>query len=151
MSFGTSQPHIASYMLIKKDGKYAFVLRGEQTKWMQGYYGLPAGKIEINESASAAAIREAKEEVGITVAPKDLRHVLTMHRNEAENDYPEWVDFFFEADSWEGEVHNAEPHMHESVEWLALEELPENVIPNVHAALEAIQAGDHFTEFGFKP
>lgn len=29
MSYGTSQPHIASYVLLKQDGKHAFVLRGE--------------------------------------------------------------------------------------------------------------------------
>lgn len=116
---------------------------------MQGFYGLPSGKIEVNEAASAAAIREAKEEVGISIKPGQLRHVLTMHRNDAGNTYQEWVDFFFEATGWEGEAHNAEPYMHDAVAWLALDELPENIIPNVRAALEAIQKGTTFTEFGF--
>lgn len=149
MSYGTSQPYIASYVLLKQEGKFAFVLRGENTKWMQGFYSLPSGKIEVNEAASAAAIREAKEEVGISIKPDKLRHVLTMQRNDAGNTYQEWVDFFFEATGWEGVVHNAEPHMHDAVAWFTLDELPKNIVPNVRAAFEAIQKGTTFTEFGW--
>lgn len=149
MSLGTSRPHTASFTLVEKDGKYAFVLRGKACNWMAGYYGLPSGKIEVSEAASAAAIREAEEEISVTVKPENLRYLLTMHRHEEDDLYPEWVDFYFEADEWEGEPHNAEPHMHDQIAWFSLDELPENTIPSVRAALEAIQAGKQFTEYGY--
>lgn len=58
MIYATATPYIASFVILRKAGKIAFVLR-EHTKWMNGYYGLPSGKVEKNEAFSAAAIREA--------------------------------------------------------------------------------------------
>ncbi|HVS58731.1 MAG TPA: NUDIX domain-containing protein [Candidatus Saccharimonadales bacterium] len=143
--YDTATPYIASYVIFRKDTKVAFVLR-ENTKWMNGFYGLPSGKVEQNEPATQAAIREAKEEVGIDVAAENLRPVLVMHRKSEDS---EWVDFIFESVSWEGDLINAEPHMHSKVEWLDPKNLPDNVIPPVRAAIEAIEAGQHYAEFGW--
>lgn len=148
MSFGTSQPFIAAFTVVRKDDKVAFVLR-QKTDYMDGHYGLPCGKIEINEPASAAAIREAREEIGITIKPEHLRPVLTMHRNEPGNEYREWVDFYFETSAWTGEAYNAEPHMHKELVWLGTDELPNNVVPSVRAAIEAIERAEKYLEFGF--
>ncbi len=43
--YDTAQPYIASYLIIRKEGKIAFVLR-ENTRWMNNHYGPPSGKIE---------------------------------------------------------------------------------------------------------
>lgn len=75
-AFNTATPYIASYVILKKDNKAAFVLRSK-TGWRNGFYGLPAGKVENDESYIACAIREVKEEVGVDVAALDLKHVLT--------------------------------------------------------------------------
>ncbi|MDZ7744560.1 MAG: NUDIX domain-containing protein [Candidatus Saccharibacteria bacterium] len=149
MSLDSSQPYAASYVLLNKNGKNAFVLRGEGCGWMSGYYGLPSGKIDKNESATVAATREVEEEVDVKIKQEKLRHVLTMHRHEKNDKYPEWVDFYFEADEWEGDVRNSEPHMHDELAWFSSDELPENIIPSVRAALEAIQNDENFTEYGF--
>lgn len=146
--YDTAQPYIASYLLIKKDGKYAFVLR-ENTSWMNGYYGLPAGKVEKHESFTEAAIREAKEEIGIDVGPEDLKQVLSVHRYSVGNAAQEWVDAYFEVNSWRGEVTNAEPELHSAVGWFASDDLPDNLIPSVRAALESIKAGQYFAEYGW--
>lgn len=145
--FGTAQPYIASYVLVKKDGKIAFVLRSN-TGWMNNHYGLPSGKVEEGETFTEAAIREAKEEVGITLRPENLHQVLTGHRRE-QGDTMSWVDVFFEAAEWEGEVINAEPHMHSAVEWFSLDNLPENIIPSVRYYLEKVQAADTYCEYWF--
>ncbi len=149
MSLGTAQPHIAAYMLLKKDGKIAFVLRSGTT-WMNGYYGLPAGKVEEDESYTAAAIREAKEEVGVVIKPMDMKPVLTMHRKEPEDEqYRFWVDQCFVATKWEGEIINAEPNMHSEVAWLDPKNLPDNVIPSVKLILETVEKGEHYCEYGW--
>ncbi|QQS18886.1 NUDIX domain-containing protein [Candidatus Saccharibacteria bacterium] len=70
-----AQPYSAAFMLIKRGDKYLFVRRAH-TDWMNGYYGLPSGKVEPGEGFFAAAIREAKEEVGVTVLPKDTMFKL---------------------------------------------------------------------------
>jgi 8-oxo-dGTP pyrophosphatase MutT (NUDIX family) len=142
--FGTATPFIASYVIVRKNGKIAFVLRGN-TNWMNDHYGLPSGKTEKGESFSAGAIREALEEIGITVKPDDLRFVHVMHRNEG----LEWVDVYFEALDWKGKAYNAEPHMHSKLSWLDPAKLPSNVIPSVKFALEQIELGNVYSEYGW--
>jgi hypothetical protein len=67
------------------------------------------------------------------------------HRH-AEDD---WVDVIFEATQWEGELYNAEPHMHSELVWLDTDNLPENVIPAVRFYLEQIKAGATYAEYGW--
>ncbi len=152
--YDTQHPHIASFVIVRnEEGKIALVLRSN-TKWMNGHYGMPSGKVEHAESFSAAAVREAKEEIGIDVAIEDLEHAITVHRysveenNDKEN--MEWVDVYFEVNNYQGEVHNAEPHMHDEVAWFAVDELPDNTIPAVKATLEAWAEGKKYLEYGYK-
>lgn len=143
--YDTATPRIASYLLIRREGKVAFVLR-ENTSWMNGFYGLPSGRVEKGESFTEAAVREGKEEAGIEIMPGDLRVVHVMHRNEE----TDWVDVYYEAEDFKGEPHNAEPHMHGELAWLDPESLPENVIPTTKIAIEKIGSGIFFSEYGFE-
>jgi hypothetical protein len=56
----------------------------------------------------------------------------------------------FEAERWQGELINAEPHVHSEVSWLDLDNLPENIIPEIRFALEQIKVGITYAEFGWK-
>lgn len=145
MKYDTAQPYIASYLILRKDDKIAFVLRSN-TSWMNDYYGLVSGKVEKGESYLQAAVREGKEEAGVVIDQKDLSHVLTMHRLEGEDNH--WVDVFFEPSKYEGEPYNAEPHMHSALAWLDPKNLPENVIPSVRFAIEQIEKGNVYCEYG---
>jgi len=147
MQYNTATPYVASYVLLRKGRKAAFVLRAN-TSWMNDYYGLAAGKVEKGESFTQAAIREAKEEVGVVVTRQQLQQVLTCHRRE-KGETIEWVDVVFEATEWSGEVVNAEPHMHSEVAWLDLDDLPDNVIPSLRFMLEKIQLGEQYCEYGW--
>lgn len=146
--YDTAAPYAACYVLLRDEqGRVAFVMRAN-TVWMNGYYGLPAGKVELGESMTAGAIREAKEEAGVDIEAADLRHVLTNYRRE----YGEsmcWVDVLFEVDKYKGEAHNAEPHMHSELAWLDLKALPDNVIPSLRHMLDKIVAGEHYAEYGW--
>lgn len=148
MNLKTATPYIASYLVLRKAGKVAFVLR-QNTTWMNEFYGLVAGKVEQNESYTAAAIREGKEEAGIDLTKTQLKHVLTMHRNDPESDVHFWVDIFFEVTEWNGELYNAEPHMHSELVWLDPNNMPENIVPSVRFAIEQIQAGNTYAEYGW--
>lgn len=148
MKYDTATPYIASYVILRQGDKIAFVLR-KNTSWMNGYYGLPSGKVEHGEPFTLAAIREAKEEVGVDVKLSDLKHILTVHRQNADDSARYWVDVYFEAQDWRGEVINAEPHLHSEVSWLDLEHMPENVIPSVRFALDQIAAGNLYCEYGW--
>lgn len=147
MMYNTATPYLANYVIIRKDGKIAFVLRSN-TSWMNDYYGLPSGKTEKNESSTAGAVREVLEEVGASVRAEDLRYVHTMHRHNDGEEY-DWIDIYFEAIKYEGEPYNAEPDMHSELAWLDPNDLPDNVIPSVAEAIKNIEAGQKYTEYGW--
>jgi 8-oxo-dGTP diphosphatase len=141
MSGTTNIPVVA---IILRDGnKVLFVLR-KNTGWMDGYYGLPGGHLEDGESFKQAAVRELHEEVDIEVSNDTLQHAMTSQ--ELSIIEPVRVCLWFEAPSWEGEVKNAEPEKHERIEWLDLDELPENVIPTTRLKLEALKSGQVYFE-----
>lgn len=145
MKYDTATPYTAAYVILRQDDKIAFVLRNA-TGWMNGYYGLPSGKVEVGESFTAAAIREAREEIGVSLRPDQLAPVLTVQRKDKDS---QWVDVYFVAATWEGEPYNAEPDMHSEQVWLDADDLPDNVIPAVRSALQHIQMGHHYAEQGW--
>jgi ADP-ribose pyrophosphatase YjhB (NUDIX family) len=138
---------IASVILFRANDKVAFVLR-QNTGWMDGYYALPGGRVEPGESFSQAAIREAKEEVGVDIKPGDLKQLLIAHALGGDGEV--WVNAVFEALEWEGELCNAEPEKSASLEWFPLSNLPESLTKNAKIYLEQIKAGNSFVEFGWE-
>jgi 8-oxo-dGTP diphosphatase len=149
MSYETERPYIASYVILRNDNKIAFVLR-TNTSWMNGHYGLPAGKVEKGETFTAAVIREAKEEVGIGIKPEDIKPLLTLQRFEPGGlDTSSWVDICFEATKWSGQPYNAEPTVHGEFVWLDPSNLPDNMVPSVKFILEQIEAGNTYAEYGW--
>lgn len=142
--YDTQTPYLASYLIFRKNGKVAFLLRSG-TGWMNGYYGLPSGKVENGENFIDCAIREANEETKVDLTRGNLQHILTVHRR-AETD---WVDAYFEIIGSDAVPVNNEPEIHSELEWFGVEELPDNVIPAVKFALQQIASGKHYAEFGW--
>jgi len=137
----------AVYLMLLKDDKI-LLLRRYQTSWQDGNYSLVSGHIDGNESFSAAMIREAKEEAGVDIDPADLRFAVGVHRLD-DIDGAEYIDMFFAAEKWDGEPINMEPEKCDELAWYPLDELPENVIPGVKAALEAYRDGQGYVEVGW--
>jgi 8-oxo-dGTP pyrophosphatase MutT (NUDIX family) len=126
-------------------GDEVLLLRRFQTGYEDGRYSVIAGHLDGGETVISAAIREAREEAGITLAAEQVQVVGVMHRRS--ND--ERIDFFVAALTWEGEIINAEPHKCDELRWCALDHLPENVIPYVRRALENFRSGRWFESFGW--
>lgn len=139
--------HVPSvYTLIRRDGKFAFVLR-TNTGYLDGTYSLPAGHVEDDERMRIAAAREALEEIDVHVGPDDLRHVHTMQRNSGDHIR---IDVFFEADQWTGEPKNNEPDMHGELAWFAEDDLPfDRIMDHQAEALRHIVRGERFSEIGW--
>ncbi len=148
MIYDTQRPYLASFVILKRGNKVAFVLR-KNTGWMDGRYGLPSGKVELNEPGLVAAKRELKEEAGVNTNIENLRFVHVCHRKSADNSLW-WIDLLFETDNWQGEPHNAEPEKSEELKWLDIDNLPENVVPAVRHYLEEIKAGRMYSEYGWE-
>lgn len=136
---------LAVYLVLRrpKDGQ-VLLLRRAYTGYMDGKLSMPSGHADGKESAEAAMVREAKEEVGVTVKPSDLRLVHTMHRMAEEGDH-EYIDLFFESTSWQGEPTNMEPHKCSELLWADLRNLPADMVPVVRHALTHIAAGQSYS------
>ena len=135
---------VAVHVFLLRDGN-VLLLRRFNTGFADGRYSVPAGHLDGNESVVAAAIREAREEVGVVLQPADLTVVGVMHRREGD----ERIDFFLAVTRWEGEIVNAEPEKCDEVAWFSLERLPENAVPYVAKALANYRAGIWFDSFGW--
>lgn len=120
-------------VLLVKDGK-CLLIRRANTGWADGYYTIPAGHLDGNEPLTAAAAREVKEEVGITIEPSDLTLVHVMHRSDKEDDQ-ERLDFLFLASKWQGDPYIAEPDKADELGWFAIDKLPDHTLENVRRML----------------
>jgi 8-oxo-dGTP diphosphatase len=135
----------AVHLFLIREGKL-LMLRRFNTGYEDGNYSVVAGHLEGGEPVKAAAIREAREEVGIHLSGENLEIVGVMHRKS--ND--ERVDWFLVATEWEGEIRNAEPDKCSDLSWFDLDDLPDSVIPYVRRAIGNYQRGIAFDSFGWE-
>jgi len=119
------------------------LLRRFNTGFRDGEYSVPAGHLDGGETVMAAAIREAKEEVGVDLVMDDMVFSSVMHRIEDD----ERVDFFVHVRKWQGELFNAEPEKCDDLRWVKIDALPVNIIPYVKQALENHWNGVPFDEY----
>ena len=134
---------------------HLFFFRGEEillsrrlnTGYRDGEYSVPAGHLDGGETVIAAALREAHEEVGLTLDAEQVLFCGVMHRIEDD----ERVDFFVRVRSWSGEPFNNEPEKCDDLRWVRRDSLPSNTVPYVRQALQNFERGQVFDEFGWPP
>ncbi|MDB5170504.1 MAG: mismatch repair protein MutT [Candidatus Saccharibacteria bacterium] len=143
---GTTNIPVVS-VIIRKDNKVLLIHRSG-TGYMDGYYCGPGGHVEDHESFAQAAQREVKEEIGISVTPEQLSFTCMLHENYIDADVR--VAAVFEITQWQGEPYNAEPEKHDDMGWFALDELPENLVPTYITALQNLDKGNGYAEYGWQ-
>ena len=148
MSAEKHQVKVASYVIFEREGKI-LVARRFNTGYMDGKYQMPSGHIESQEYPAEAAIREAKEEVGVDIRLEDLEfvHVAYRVKNLAVQS-SDYAAFFFRARKWEGEPTNKEPEKCDDLAWFTYDALPENVAPPIKHVLESLARGELYSEYG---
>jgi 8-oxo-dGTP diphosphatase len=137
----------AVYILLERDSKL-LLIRRFNTGYSDGKYSLPAGHMDGNEAPSVAAVREALEEVGVTVRPTDLEMVHCMVYKSSEGDH-ERVSLFFKAKHFDGEPVNKEPHKCDDIGWFPTEDIPKNIVWELRHALNQIAEGNLYSEVNF--
>lgn len=131
----------AAYVAVRRDDRILLLLRAN-TGYRDGYWAMPAGHVEAGESAQRAALREVREEVGITIDPDDLEPLCAMHRTQPTGDpIDQRVDFFFTASRWSGEPQILEPDKTGGLGWFPLDALPDPVVPHEAEVLGALRTG----------
>lgn len=139
------RPYAAVYLLLIKDGQ-VLLLRRFNTGYQDGNYSLIAGHLDGGETTKQCIIREAREEAGVMVNPKDLEVVHVMHRFAPDREY---FDIYLRAEKWTGDITNKEPDKCDELKWYNMDDLPDNILPEVKLALENINKNVHYGEFGW--
>lgn len=137
---------LAVHVLLFEGHKVLFLQRAN-TGYADGQWSVPAGHVEAGESASTAALRECREEVGVDVNPTDLTLALVQHKRDP-LDGEERVDLFFRVSRFAGEPRNCEPEKCAQLQWAAPEDTS-HVVGYVAHALDRIGEGAIYCEYGW--
>lgn len=136
-------------MLSRKneDGEEEILLQKRQnTGYMDGYWDFSAsGHVEENESMKMAAMREAKEEIGVNIKIEDLEPMCIIHKNKGLIYY----NGYFKVTKWEKDPCINEPQKCEEIRWFKIDELPENLIEDRGLAIKNYQKNIFYHEYGW--
>jgi len=135
---------VAVHLFFLQDNQI-LISRRFNTGYEDGQYSVVAGHVDSGETVTQAAIREAKEEVGVSLLPANLQFVHVMNRKSDD----ERIDFFMIVNNWIGEITNTEPNKCDDLRWVKFSDLPDNTIPYVRRAIELYQANITYSEFGW--
>lgn len=121
------------------------LLRRYNTGYEDGNYSVVAGHLDGGETVKQAAVREAKEEAGVSLQEDDVEIVGVMHRKAGD----ERIDFFALIKNWKGEIQNLEPHKCDDLRFFSLNELPTNIIPYILRAIDNYKERRWFDSYGW--
>jgi mutator protein MutT len=131
-------------LLLNRDGQVLFGRR-QNTGFEDGAWHVPSGHLEAGESVVQALIREAKEEIGVTINPEDVEFAHIMHNASSGGR----AAFFFTVQQWSGMPENREPDKCSELQWFSFDELPDHLIAYCRVALEHINVGQAFSLYGW--
>lgn len=134
-----------SLLILRRD-ESVLLLKRQNTDFGNGCYSLVGGKVEPRETFLQTIIREAKEEIGISLSAHDLSCVHVFQRQGTEN---ELVVLVFCATKWDGDPMNNEPDKCSELKWFELDKLPDNILPAHKQALEMIAKGILYSEHNY--
>jgi 8-oxo-dGTP diphosphatase len=140
------RPHVGVHLILTSGGK-VLLLRRADTGFADGSWSVPGGCLDDGETLPAAAAREAREEVGITIDPADLEFAHLCHH--ADPDGQARVGVFFAAQQWTGEPVNAEPDKCSEIGWHHLDSLPVGIVSYIRTGLLACTRQDAFSLDGW--
>ena len=114
------------YLIIRNNKNEILLQRRQGTKLWPGFLALPAGHIDENENAYDALIREAKEELGITVKIENI--IDTFVANRQNKSLQPYYDVYFEINDYVGSIKIMEPEKCSELVWTDINNLPEDII-----------------------
>jgi len=133
----------ASYLYLR-DGNKVLLQRRLNTGYQDGNYSFVAGHVDSGETFTQAMLREAREEANIIIEPEHLHAKHIMHCLFKDVVY---VDTYFIADSWSGQVKNLEEHKCDELGWFDVNDLPSNTIDRIRLAISSIEKGVAYSEY----
>ncbi|MFT4664098.1 MAG: 8-oxo-dGTP diphosphatase [Polaribacter sp.] len=120
------------------------VLLLKQTAKNGGNYTMVGGKIDQNEMAVTALIRESYEEVGVSIQEKHLKLVHVVNRARPSSNE---LILVFRAKKWMGEPKSMEKEKFESIGWFDPVDLPKETLALYKHVLKHYAKRKHYSEY----
>ena len=141
---------IGVFLVLLKDDSL-LCLRRHQTGIEDGFYVVPMGGLEEGETPLRAVVREALEEVNLTIKSENLslKHVMYRKHVQPNGYFFYQQDLFFVAHQFTGILRNLEPHKADDVRFFNINSLPKTMSPFIKQAIECILSDISYSEFGF--
>jgi 8-oxo-dGTP diphosphatase len=136
---------VAVHVFLTDTRGRILLMRRAGSGFADGQLGLPAGHIDLGETPTACAVREVREELGITLDSAALRPAGTMFRRSQE---PR-LDIFFTTSTWVGQPEIREPHKCTELVWADPEDLPEDPLDFLGQACSDARTRQVFREYGW--
>ncbi|MBP9722572.1 MAG: 8-oxo-dGTP diphosphatase MutT [Gammaproteobacteria bacterium] len=121
--------HAAIGIIFNQDTQNILVTKRRSEQVYAGYWELPGGKIEINESSLIAVVRELKEELGITIITAEFLNTVNYQ-------YPEFLVTLevFKITDYSGIAHGREG---QEITWVDLKNI-NNISPLLPASQDIL-------------
>ncbi|MEB3702349.1 NUDIX domain-containing protein [Candidatus Bealeia paramacronuclearis] len=129
---------ICPHLILRKENQILLLKRNLNAHIYGGHWHCPTGKIEGDETPLQAIIREAHEEVGITVKTPQFSTAVYLDAISWEDPSKRWQDLslFFVHNLLVNEIpYNIEPQKHTDMGWFDSENLPDPMIPVVRQGI----------------
>jgi 8-oxo-dGTP diphosphatase len=132
--------------VILRRGNSLLLTRRAALRAAGGRWQLPGGHLEPGETLPGCAARETREEVGVSVAPEDMRFAHISQVITA--DGASRVAVFFEALRWQGTPVNCEPAMCDGIGFFPFGTLPVPMVPYIAQGISRYLRRDPFSVAG---
>jgi len=130
-------------LIIEKD---EHLLMLKQTIKNGGNYTLVGGKIDKQELAIQALIRETEEEAGIVLREKKVKLIHVAQINQGGNMH---IILVFKAKKWKGIISSREEKKFLEALWVPTKNLPKNIPPKIKHILHQYLSGSFYSELNY--
>lgn len=144
-------PSAIILILMRESGgrKQVLLQRRRNTGFADGLWDFScAGHVEKGENMTAAAVREAKEELGVTVAAENLQFAVLIHKCDKLCNLV-YYNAYFVCAEFDGEPTIREPEKCSELKWVDIDDLPDDLIDDRKCALKAYLDDKHYLEYGW--
>lgn len=121
-------------LILNEKEEILLMKRSSKCKNQHGYWQIPGGSVEFNETFQDAIKREVEEELGIEI---EVGELLTLCNDIMPEEKQHWVTPQFLCKIKSGNIINKEPEKCEEIKWLPFHQLPE---PQTIPLIEAVKA-----------
>jgi mutator protein MutT len=135
----------AIFPIILKDNSTQILLhRRQNTGYQDGKWDIAgSGHVDQGETATAAVVRECREELGITVKQEDISFAHLSHRLSKDRTY---YDIYFVVHAYSGAPAIMEPDKCSELAWFPVDALPDDVIPCRKQDIENYVSEKYYSE-----